>query len=62
MIPEWGYNFAFNAGVIHQENQQLLCLAEIRSVLGDKEGKLTHDQLLDRIKAREKVWKATEES
>lgn len=38
------------AGARHQENQQLLCPLQIREALGDKEGKLSQDELVERVK------------
>lgn len=42
------------AGAKLQENQQLLCLVQIREALGDKEGGLSQDELVERVKALQK--------
>jgi hypothetical protein len=41
---------AFLAGLQHQEMNQINCLYEIRKAVGDPEGKLMQDDLVERVK------------
>lgn len=46
----------FLAGIQFQENQQLLCLVQIREALGDKEAKLSQEELVERVKGLANPW------